>query len=337
MKFNRLLLTTGLVLAGSLVGCGSTEAEVQVGTGYVASFSDSTLNETLVSVVMKDGKVLKADVDVLQIKLAAEEAEVTEKNETKAAFAYSALDVRSKVEKGDYYGMSKAGKTEYYKQIENLETALVGKTADEVANAEEKSGFTGVSISTVDHKAAFAKAVKNAKTVKVADYNALKLGVAFYVGTSSKASTVVKTKNFEFAVDFASSLTDGTNVLASYVDNLTVPVNAELVPATEEGKKDTYKTVLASGTKYVVDGVLTSKRDLGSAYGMKQYGGTYEWNEQAAAFDAYFETKTIKELTDLTAEKGSITGTSITPNNTVAAAKKAAQYSLLTTANIAGK
>ena len=335
MKFNRLLLTTGLVLAGSLVGCGSTEAEVQVGTGYVASFSDSTLNETLVSVVMKDGKVLKADVDVLQIKLAAEEAEVTEKNETKAAFAYSALDVRSKVEKGDYYGMSKAGKTEYYKQIENLETALVGKTADEVANAEEKSGFTGVSISTVDHKAAFAKAVKNAKTVKVADYNALKLGVAFYVGT--KASTVVKTKNFEFAVDFASSLTDGTNVLASYVDNLTVPVNAELVPATEEGKKDTYKTVLASGTKYVVDGVLTSKRDLGSAYGMKQYGGTYEWNEQAAAFDAYFETKTIKELTDLTAEKGSITGTSITPNNTVAAAKKAAQYSLLTTANIAGK
>ncbi len=335
MKFNRLLLTTGLVLAGSLVGCGSTEAEVQVGTGYVASFSDSTLNETLVSVVMKDGKVLKADVDVLQIKLAAEEAEVTENNETNAAFAYSALDVRSKVEKGDYYGMSKAGKTEYYKQIENLETALVGKTADEVANAEEKSGFTGVSISTVDHKAAFAKAVKNAKTVKVADYNALKLGVAFYVGT--KASTVVKTKNFEFAVDFASSLTDGTNVLASYVDNLTVPVNAELVPATEEGKKDTYKTVLASGTKYVVDGVLTSKRDLGSAYGMKQYGGTYEWNEQAAAFDAYFETKTIKELTDLTAEKGSITGTSITPNNTVAAAKKAAQYSLLTTANIAGK
>jgi hypothetical protein len=335
MKFNRLLLTTGLVLAGSLVGCGSTEAEVQVGTGYVASFSDSTLNETLVSVVMKDGKVLKADVDVLQIKLAAEEAEVTENNETKAAFAYSTSDVRSKVEKGDYYGMSKAGKTEYYKQMESLEAALVGKTADEVANAEEKSGFTGVTISTVDHKAAFAKAVKNAKTVKVADYNALKLGVAFYVGT--KASTVVKTKNFEFAVDFASSLTDGTNVLASYVDNLTVPVNAELVPATKEGEQDYYKTVLASGTKYVVNDVLTSKRDLGSAYGMKQYGGNYEWNEQAAAFDAYFETKTIKELTDLTAEKGSITGTSITPNNTVAAAKKAAQYSLLTTANIAGK
>jgi hypothetical protein len=335
MKFNRLLLTTGLVLAGSLVGCGSTEAEVQVGTGYVASFSDSTLNETLVSVVMKDGKVLKADIDVLQVKIAAEEDEVTENNETKAAFAYSALDVRSKVEKGDYYGMSKAGKTEYYKQIDNLETALVGKTADEVANAEEKSGFTGVSISTVDHKAAFAKAVKNAKTVKVADYNALKLGVAFYVGT--KASTVVKTKNFEFAVDFASSLTDGTNVLASYVDNLTVPVNAELVPATKEGEQDYYKTVLASGTKYVVNDVLTSKRDLGAAYGMKQYGGNYEWNEQAAAFDAYFETKTIKELTGLTAEKGSITGTSITPNNTVAAAKKAAQYSLLTTKAIAGK
>jgi hypothetical protein len=335
MKFNRLLLTTGLVLAGSLVGCGSTEAEVQVGTGYVASFSDSTLNETLVSVVMKDGKVLKADIDVLQVKIAAEEDEVTENNETKAAFAYSIPDDRSKVEKGDFYGMSKAGKTEYYKQIDNLETALVGKTADEVANAEEKSGFTGVTISTVDHKAAFAKAVKNAKTVKVADYNALKLGVAFYVGT--KASTVVKTKNFEFAVDFASSLTDGTNVLASYVDNLTVPVNAELVPATKEGEQDYYKTVLASGTKYVVNDVLTSKRDLGTAYGMKQYGGNYEWNEQAAAFDAYFETKTIKELTDLTAEKGSITGTSITPNNTVAAAKKAAQYSLLTTKAIAGK
>jgi hypothetical protein len=335
MKFNRLLLTTGLVLAGSLVGCGSTEAEVQVGTGYVASFSDSTLNETLVSVVMKDGKVLKADIDVLQVKIAAEEDEVTENNETKAAFAYSIPDDRAKVEKGDFYGMSKAGKTEYYKQIDNLETALVGKTADEVANAEEKSGFTGVTISTVDHKAAFAKAVKNAKTVKVADYNALKLGVAFYVGT--KASTVVKTKNFEFAVDFASSLTDGTNVLASYVDNLTVPVNAELVPATKEGEQDYYKTVLASGTKYVVDDVLTSKRDLGAAYGMKQYGGNYEWNEQAAAFDAYFETKTIKELTDLTAEKGSITGTSITPNNTVAAAKKAAQYSLLTTKAIAGK
>ena len=328
MKFNRLLLTTGLVLAGSLVGCGSTEAEVQVGTGYVASFSDSTLNETLVSVVMKDGKVLKADIDVLQVKIAAEESEITSGNETKAAYAYSAVDVRSKVEKGDYYGMSKAGKTEYYKQIENLEAALVGKTADEVANAEEKSGFTGVSISTVDHKAAFAKAVENAKTVKVADYNALKLGVAFYVGTTS--STVETTKNFEFAVDFASSLTDGTNVLASYVDNLTVPVNA-----TKE--EQDYKTVLATGTKYEVDGVLTSKRDLGSAYGMKAYGGNYEWNEQAAAFDAYFETKTIKELKDLTLEKGVVTGTSITPNNTVAAAKKAAEYSLLTTAIIAGK
>lgn len=335
MKFNRLLLTTGLVLAGSLVGCGSTEAEVQVGTGYVASFSDSTLNETLVSVVMKDGKVLKADIDVLQVKIAAEESEITSGNETKAAYAYSAVDVRSKVEKGDYYGMSKAGKTEYYKQIENLEAALVGKTADEVANAEEKSGFTGVSISTVDHKAAFAKAVANAKTVKVADYNALKLGVAFYVGT--KSSTVETTKNFEFAVDFASSLTDGTNVLASYVDNLTVPVNAEFVKATKAEEQDYYKSVLATGTKYEVDGVLTSKRDLGSAYGMKTYGGNYEWNEQAAAFDAYFETKTIKELSDLTLEKGAVTGTSITPNNTVAAAKKAAEYSLLTTAIIAGK
>ena len=47
----------------------------------VLKFSDSTLNETLVSVVMKDGKVLKADIDVLQIKLAAEEAEVLLKNE----------------------------------------------------------------------------------------------------------------------------------------------------------------------------------------------------------------------------------------------------------------
>ncbi len=53
----------------------------------------------------------------------------------------------------------------------------------------------------------------------------------------------------------------------------------------------------ASGKIVSEVGALTSKYDMGEAYGMKAYAGSaYEWYEQADALAAYAVGKTVKEL-----------------------------------------
>ena len=74
--------------------------------------------------VDKDGKVVAVDTDCVQVKF-------TFDGTGKSTF--TATEVLSKRQKGDNYGMSKTGKTEWYAQADAFETQCIGKTAAEIA------------------------------------------------------------------------------------------------------------------------------------------------------------------------------------------------------------
>lgn len=80
---------------------------------------DSTV---AVITVDADGKVVACKIDSAQIK----------GSWTVAGVANETTDFRTKLEKGNDYGMSKIGKKEWFEQADAFETQCLGKTAAEI-------------------------------------------------------------------------------------------------------------------------------------------------------------------------------------------------------------
>ena len=284
MKKSKLLLIPAVLALGSLASCGGTK-EVSLGLGYVASFADSHGSKQLeISVASvgfdKDGKVVDARFDTIQVKhAAAKNADGSITFSTPSATNDNG--VKSKLELGKDYNMKPVSALglEVDTQIETFADFCVGKTVEEIKAAES---VEGVSIVVSSYVNALEKAYAS-KREAVSYKGELKAGVGM-------AGTLNARKN-ETSITVNASLVADSKVVASYTD---------CVVHQFSGAVEGDKVVVSSKAdqKYVVNGKITSKYDLHEAYGMGQTGDKVilEWDVQAENFDAAVIGKTADEI-----------------------------------------
>lgn len=172
-----LALTLVAVL---LAGCGATS--VKTGLGHVISIKsskDATAEaagaaqvDTVMAAVTFDsaGKILGVEIDNAQVVVNFDTTGKVTSNLDEAP--------KTKVEKGDDYGMKKNSGIgrEWYEQINALEEWMIGKTVDQVnamkttvkdeshpAVPAESDLTSKVTISVQDYQAAVAEAIKNTR------------------------------------------------------------------------------------------------------------------------------------------------------------------------------
>ena len=163
MKKIIAFLLVAVLAVLSLAACAPATPEytVTVGVDRTEDAEDGSVVDTVVLLVLdKDGKIVKAAIDSLEVKSNQTEAQI------------------SKKDKGDSYGMKEGNgwgtaKYEWYEQAAAYEAALVGKTKDEALALEAKKGVleTTCTIGIDEFEAAVANAFENAskKTVKVVE------------------------------------------------------------------------------------------------------------------------------------------------------------------------
>lgn len=258
---------------------GEASGEAKVGFSVTPSLSAESEEATFGTVyaavmVDADGKILACDIDETEFDPALTDGTVGE------------VDLRSKTEKGDDYGMVSSGAStmEWYQQVETFENYVVGKTADEVRAIPCTDGKTtdadlsaGCTITVTGFIEAVASAAENATvSVNASD----KMGMAI--------TTTDSTSSDEAAYDS---------------DFCVVTVDAD-------GKVTSCQIDTAQGSLPIVDGAFdtasgsyATKKQLGDDYGMVSSGAsTMEWYQQAEAFEQYVTGKTGEEVaaTELT-------------------------------------
>ena len=129
-----------LVSALAIVGCG--ESNLKLGLGVVMASAKGTnataatdeaaakngsasVDVTAAAVLVdENGKIVKVVIDTMQNKGAY----------TASGTAVAAGEFKTKLEKGDAYGMAKAeGQLEWYEQADAFESLCIGKTASELS------------------------------------------------------------------------------------------------------------------------------------------------------------------------------------------------------------
>ena len=160
-----MLLTIALSL---MVGCGDKEETYSVAIATDSSFTQSkqVSNVGLVLVIDSANKIVAARFDSIEPTAALDD---------KGALIPVESTV-SKVEKGDSYKMPKGSWADQAKAFEN---AIVGKTADEVANLTEDlyAGCTMVTTTPI-FKSLVAKAFANTNKVTFTTAEAITTGIA---------------------------------------------------------------------------------------------------------------------------------------------------------------
>jgi len=262
------ILSVILVLclaAAMLVACGdkpdnageTKEVDYTLGIGAAVTNDDFKVTTTVASVVLDaDGKVVICRLDAVDVKPAvdAESGALT----IEAAYA-------TKREQGDNYKMVTYGgaKAEWYKQAEYFETAVVGKTADEIGavktgDAELTAGCT---IDVTDFVKATVAACKSEHKVAFKTAAELTVGLSVIAGAEDKEDSVKYTADAAVAV-----VADG-KVIAAVIDSLEATVELN-----DEGNVSSFSY---KGTKL----------EQGDNYGMVAYGGaSAEWYVQAQNF-----------------------------------------------------
>ncbi|MGM9857677.1 MAG: hypothetical protein ACI311_00255 [Bacilli bacterium] len=307
MKNSKLLLIPAVLALGSLASCGGTK-EVSVGLGYEASFGQSygvyQVEVTAASVGFDaKGKIVDARFDTVQVKQSAVASDDSFVFATPSATNENG--VKSKLELGKDYamkGVSAIG-AEVDTQIEAFADFCVGKTVEEVKAAES---IEGVSIYYGSYVNALEKAYAS-KREAVKYKGELKAGVGMAGTVSAKGET---------SITVCAALVADSKVVASYTDCV--------VHTAEAASGESGVVLSTKANKYVVDGKITSKYDLGSAYAMgNAETGVLEWNVQAENFDAALVGKTADEIKALE----EIEGCTITATALIAAAAEAVTYS----------
>ena len=148
-----LALVLALALVATFAACGGEKApataEYKLGMGVVVSLDSSAdttaqADATVATVILdKDGKIVAADLDVAQTKVtAADAADLTK------------VDVRTKKEKGDDYGMAAALNygmdwnkdgvvKEWDEQAAAFAEKMIGKTAADIEAIKTKLADDG--------------------------------------------------------------------------------------------------------------------------------------------------------------------------------------------------
>ncbi|MBQ4150705.1 MAG: hypothetical protein IJC81_02745 [Clostridia bacterium] len=243
--------------------------------------------------VDKDGKIVKCDIDCVDISVAY----------TSAGVADVADEFATKAELGTAYGMAAYGTDlnndgkvlEWNEQIDIFEEKIVGKTIDEakalVVNgyqAVEEVQTAGCTMGVGDYIKAVEKAVANATESAASATDTLKVSVVTAV--DAKDATADTAGAIELEINMAAAAVADGKVTATAVDvaaaNFTFDVNGV---ATTDATTE-----------------IVTKLELGTAYGMAAYGTdlnndgkVLEWNEQAAVFTAACLGKTADEIAAL--------------------------------------
>ena len=290
-----LALVLALAMVATFAACGGGEeapatAEYKIGMGVVVSLDSSAdttaqADATVATVIIDaDGKIVAADLDVAQTKVTAADAADLSK-----------VDVRTKKEKGDDYGMAAALNygmdwnedgvvKEWDEQAAAFAEKMIGKTVADIEAIATKKAADGnhniaddadllavCTMDIVDFKAAFIAACKDAdaKTFTAAA-DSFKLGLGVDTDVSGSTAEVAQLYSTFSAVAVDA---DG-KVLAAIVDAIqpTVAFDAE----GKVGEK-TYKN---------------TKRGLKDEYGMAaalNYG--MDWNEDGVVKEWYVQAK----------------------------------------------
>ncbi len=269
------------------------EATYTLGLGVVSNFDSSEtgnaqIDTTFAAIVTDaDGKIVSCRIDCAQNKMDVTDGAVTTGNE-----------YPTKMEKGDAYGMVQFGNAiaEWDDQTKAFEEFVVGKTVDEVVaieTQENESGhnvavdetlFASCTMDIVDFKAAVEKAGSDEWAVTFTTADPFTLGVASITDDSeSTAPTAEEDGVVKMYTEFGAAVvgSDG-KILAALNDaiqpNITVNTAGEIVSTEYKG----------------------TKRELGDAYGMVQFGAAIaEWDAQSAAFSQYTVGKTADEVAGL--------------------------------------
>ena len=252
--------------AEAKLGLGITvSAEVSEASPEADGTSTHVVNFAAV-LVDGNGKITACDIDTIEVELA-----FTAAGEPVTPEAFT-----TKRELGDNYGMKAyAGTTEWYEQVDNFETVVIGKTMDEV-NALVVNGYgnddvttAGCTIAIADFVAAINKAYDNATTLGSSTSDTVKVSVvADYSSGSEATEEAAGTMEADLAFAAVSKTSDG-KITGCVTDaaTLTAEFDMEGIPADPAE--------------------VQTKRELGDNYGMKAYAGTTEWYAQADALDKY--------------------------------------------------
>ena len=327
MKLNKLLAMSAVVACGlTLASCGGSK-EVTVGIGYSGSFSESYGNMQLdLSAAMvsfeADGTIVDARIDVVQVKVGANEAkDGLELKNTNVVDG----SVTTKLELGKDYNMkgSSAIGVEVDSQIEAFADWVVGKKYNEIASSLIPGSGHGIAphadlastcTITVD---AFVAAIESAWANRSSSAYTVskdaKIGIAMKSGLAYNYGNPTK----EISIDVAGTVVEGGKVVASAIDAIVYPV-----AIAEDGTMST-----DTSSKYIENGLVVSKKALGDKYAMKPASPVgKEWYEQAAIIEAAAIGKTSAEIAALVKNEGDLVGATMTLDSYTAMLAKSATY-----------
>lgn len=275
-----MILTLALSL---MVGCGDKEKtySVAIATDSAVADNGKVTNTGLVLVIDDANKIVAARFD---------SAEPTAKLDDAGAVV-AVNSVETKVEMGDDYTMPKGS---WAKQAKAFEDAIVGKTADEVANltADLYAGCTMKTTTTV-FKSLVAKAFANTNKVTFTTAESFTTGIAI-------DSTVKSDDGAKVTSDLAGVVIAGGKVVACVLDSV----------------EQSY-TLDENGALAKSETPAVSKNEQGESYKME----AGSWLKQAQAFANSAVGKTTADLANLETKSDALAAAGCTMKYTTAGYK----------------
>lgn len=297
-----LVLLLAATMMFSFAACGSSDsgddasadaaggAAMKLGMGIVVNNDSSDtgnaqVDATVAAIVTDaDGKIVKAALDVAQTKMAV----------TDGVAATDDVDTRSKMQKGDDYGMKAHSDAiaEWNDQANAFCDHIVGMTVEEVAGMKLEKTEDGhmvapelkgsCTMSVAEFIAAIEKAGKDeyAKEFTGEDIK-LGIGVATEVDSSTASAKDDADGTANMYSHFAAVVTDADGaILADLID--------AIQPQIAFNKAGEIGDLTFKG----------SKKELKEDYGMKEYSDAIaEWYDQAKCFEEYIVGKTASDVT----------------------------------------
>lgn len=210
-----------------------------------------------------------------------------------------AAAVQTKNELGDKYGMVQYGqaKHEWNVQAQALADFAVGKTVkelragaiDETGRAPEGSDLaSSASIYLGGYVSAIEAAAAKASYLGAKEGDSLHMAALADI-KGSQSATAEKAGATQLEATVTAMTMSGGTITSCVIDSVQAKVAIDAQGAITSDLTAPIKT----------------KNELGSAYGMVQYGqAKYEWNEQAASFAKYVTGKTPAQVAGIAVNEG---------------------------------
>ena len=303
-KFLSLVLCALLLLSAiSLVGCGGeTEQDttgdieqnpentttLQFGLGLYTEASATSANVdangqskvtiTLAAITVDaDGKVVACEIDTADNSV----------SHTADGKAIARESFSTKRELGYDYNMKNYGAPkEWFEQADAFEAVVAGKTLNEIKalvvdsdKGTDEVLTAGCTITINEFVLAIEKAFANLAESNATADSALKIGV--YTEQTGTDATVDA---------------NGQNKLETTIFAAAVDADGKIVAASSDCVQTVFAFDTTGASLFDATKPVSSKKELGYDYNMKNYGAALEWFEHAAAFDALCVGKTAAEV-----------------------------------------